>query len=304
MNLSDIKIEVKRLTGRNDNAFDDRIEKAINRAIREWARSQPWGDLKTTYDITHQGGRGMALPSDVLRCEWVLDTTNTRAVAAVLQQWDREDEYSYSKDQTGYADKWKMAEFQPVFTTVTSYLEIATSSSSDVVAVYTAGRVLDTGASAPYGLYDTGETINLVGVSPVTSTLEYQNMSSISKSDESIGVVRVKSNGSLVGLIGPDQQEARYPWIQFMDVPAALTVFRTGVYREPRPLVRAYQAPPPAVEQDYIVWQASSDIFWQLHEGDRAVGAMRKARDIAKDRRGVELRFGDYDAQIVPTERD
>jgi hypothetical protein len=246
----------------------------------------------------------MALPSNVLRCCWVLDTTNTRAVEAALQQWDRTDSYEYSKDQTGYADVWKPDGFKPVFTTVTSYLEIATSDASDVCAVYSAGTVLDVGASAPFGYYETGETINLVGVTPVTSTLEYYGLSSISKSDESNGVVRVKSAGGLVGLIGPTEREARYPWIKFMDIPAANTIFRCGVYTQPKPLVRAYQAPPASIEGDYLVWMAASDVFWQLHEGDRAVGAMRKAKDIARDRAGVELMFGDYDAQIVPTERD
>lgn len=304
MNFADIKQEVKRVTGRNDTEFDDRIEEAINRAIRDYARAQPWADLKRVVELTHQGGREMAFPSNVMRVGWILDKTNVREVETVQRQWDRVETAAYSQDLTGFADFWQPAAARPVFTNVTGPLELYSSGASDVVSLYVAGLVVDTGGTSALDHYDAGETVNLVGTTPATTTNSYYRPDSICANDDHDGVIRVKSQGTVVGRIGPFERYSSYPWVRFMDIPSSGVVFRCGVYTRPAQLVNAYQAPPAAVDPDYLVWASAGDIFWQTKEGDRSVGAFRKARDIAKERKGVEMLFGDFDAQIVPQERD
>jgi hypothetical protein len=242
----------------------------------------------------------MALPSNVLRLGWILDKTNAREVEAASGQWDREEEYAYANDTTGYADEWENAGLRPVMTDVSGPLAVYSSHASDVASIYVTGQVLDTGGVAPLDYYELGETLILNGATPVTGTNDFFRVDSIAKSADTTGVVRLACQGTVVSRIGPFEESPAYPWVRFMDIPAAGTIFKCGVITTPPRLVNAYQSPPPSVDPDFLVWYASSDIFWQLKEGDRSVGALRKAKDIVKDEKAVELMFGDISMQIVP----
>lgn len=302
MNFSQLKTEVKRITGRNDSGFDDRIDKALNRALRQWAREQPWVDLKRTIDVTHQGGRTMVLPSEVERVCWIMDKTNSNEVEA-SGQWDRTDEHAYSQGTTGYAQEWEMAGRQPTMTGVSGPLAIYSSDASDVLTVYVVGQVENANGGV-MSYYEAGETVNVVGATPVTLSTSFVRVDSICKDADSTGVIKVDSQGSTVALLGPLEREGSYPVVRFMDVPQSGVVFRCGCYTKPSPLVNAYQSPPPAVDADYLIYMAAHEICWQLREGDRSVGSLKKAKDIAKDERSVDMMFGDSNMRIVPEEGD
>jgi hypothetical protein len=152
--------------------------------------------------------------------------------------------------------------------------------------------------------YEVGETMALLGTTPVTSTNEYFDVTGICKSAATVGAIIVKSQGTVVARISPTTRRASYPWIRFLRTPAAGTHFLVGVQTTPPQLSDPYQAPPPSVPIDFLIWAAAGDIFWQLHEGDRAQLATRRALDIAKDQRGAEMLFGDSCFQIVPEEHD
>jgi hypothetical protein len=299
MNLADMKIEVKRITGRNDSGFDARIEMALNRALRHWARSQPWADLKRTIDITHPAGRTMYLPSEVERLVWLADKTNAHAME-MQNQWERQDPYGYLNDRSNNPEAWKMAGFSPTFTNASGPLAVYSSDTSDIASVYVTGQVLPSGGSAPRDLYEFGETLSVVGATPVTGTAVFTRITSISKASDTTGLIKVDCGGNPVGYIGPYERDAKYPAIELHEIPKANTIFRAGVFVRPPRLTSAYQAPPPSVDTDFLIWAAASDIHYQLGEGERSQAALAKAGSIVREKCSVEKMFGDWYGQIVP----
>lgn len=300
MNFAELKSQVKDLTGRNDSEFDDRIEKALNRAYRDWARMVPWEGLRQVGDVTHNGGRHLVLPAEVDRVIWLLDKTNYRDLDAGDGQWDRRAAYSYAADIQGYADEWELAGHVPVFTDVSGPLEIYTSAASDVVTVYCQGQVLDPSGSAPHGLYRYGESVNIAGTTPVTTSSNWWRMDAITKDADTTGVLTVKSQGTIVGYIDPFERSPAYCRVRFMDIPATGTQFKYEAYCKPVPLVSDYQTTDPSVEQDFLIWAASADIHWQLREGARGTAARRRADRVAAEHADKEKMFGDWSGRMVP----
>ncbi len=304
MNLADMKVEVKRITGRNDSGFDSRIDKAINRALRHWARAQPWDDLKRVVDITHPGGRTLYLPSEVERVVWLMDKTNAKSLE-YRDQWDRQGTYGYANDRSSNPEFWRLAGFSPTFTTASGPLAIYSSDASDVVSVYATGQVLPTGGTAPRDLYELGETFSVVGATPVTGSNTFTRVTSIAKAADITGVLTIDCQGNTVGHIGPYDLEARYPVVELYEIPKANTVFRARIQTRPPRLTNAYQAPPPSVDTDFMIWAAASDIHYQLGEGERSQAALSKAGAIMRENCAEEKMFGDWYGQLVPdTEED
>ncbi len=305
MNFSDLKIEVKRLTGRNDTAFDDRIEKAVNRAVRQWARGQPWADLKRVIDVAHPGGnRKLYLPSEVERCIWVVDKNNTQALDRANEQWDRDDTYAYVNEVQGYTDEWRPAGMSPAFTDVSGPLAVYSDNASDTELIYIAGQVLPSGGSGVLMYVEVGESLTLNGATPVTGANNLIRLDSLCKASDTNGTVRVDAQGGAIAYLGPYEREAAYPVLELLDVPNSAKTFQCGVYTRPPRLVNAYQSLPPSVSPDYVIWMAASDIHYQLGEGERSVAALRKAKDIAADECGVEKMFGDWNGQLIPETED
>ena len=304
MNFADIKQEVKRITGRNDTAFDDRIGMSVNRAVRQWARGQPWEDLRRVVDITTAGSRKLYLPSETERCIWVVDKDLTRSLERANTQWDRDKTYSYCENLTGNAKEWRPAGMSPTFTDVSGPLAVYSDNASDTELVYISGQVLPTGGTAPVMYVELGESWNINGATPVTGSNDFYRIDSICKSDDTNGTVRVDAQGGAVAYLGPYEREACYPIIELLEIPNDSTTFRCGIYTKPPRMVNAYQSLPPSVSADYVVWMAASDIHYQLGEGERSVAALRKAKDIAADECGVEKMFGDWNGQIIPETED
>jgi hypothetical protein len=303
MNLADMKVEVKRLTGRNDSGFDTRIEKALNRALRHWARSQPWDDLKRVIDITHPSGRVLYLPSEVERLVMLMDKTNAKEME-YRDQWDRMDAYGYANDRSNNPEFWRLAGFSPTFTTASGPLAIYSSDASDIASVYVTGQVLAAGGTAPRDLYELGETFSVVGATPVTGSNTFTRVTTISKAADITGVLTIQCQGTTVGHIGPYDLQARYPMVELFEIPKANTQFRARVLVRPPRLTAAYQAPPPSVDTDFLIWAAASDIHYQLGEGERSQAALSKAGAIMRENCAEEKMFGDWYGQIVPETED
>jgi hypothetical protein len=299
MNFSELKTEVKRLTGRNDTQFDARIEQAINRALRHWARLIPWDGLQRVEDITHNGGRTLIFPAEVDRVRWIMDKTNFRPVEAG-SQWDRDDTYSWANDTANYADEWQLDGFTPVMTGVSGPLEVYTSDASDVVTVWFQGQVLASGGTAPQDLYRVGETVNIAGTTPVTTTNSYYNIEAIVKDADTTGYLEVKSQGTVVGRIDRFERSPAHVRVRFMDIPATGTVFKYGAFLKPTPLVNDNQTTHPSVEPDFLIWEAAKDVFWQLREGTRATAAKRQAEEIAGNAMSKDRMFSDWEGRVVP----
>lgn len=299
MTFTDIIKEVQRNTGRNDAKFLDRIKAAINRAVRQWARAIPWPALKVTGDITHQGGRELILPSEIDRLIWIMDKTNSRAVEAG-SQWDRMDTYEYANDLAGFAMEWIDAGYTPLFTAVSGPLVVYSSGASDILTLHVYGQAQSASLAGNLGMYQASDQLNMVGASPYTTTNSYIRVDAIGKSADIDGVLTIECLGGIVGFIGPYEDEGQYRKIQFMDIPAANTVFKYGGYTRPPKLVDGNQHLPPSVDEDFVMWAASSDIFWQMREGSKAQSAWARAEEIGGHDISKEKQFGDTSSRIIP----
>lgn len=304
MNRSNLRTEIARLTGRNDAGFDSRINAALNRALREWGHQHPWDSLRTIETITHPGGRTLVFPRYVDRAIWLLDKTNQKAIDAATRQWDREKTWELSQNYVGYAETWEPAGYQAVCTNVTNGVSLLSSNNSDNKTAYLTGTVRLAGSTETVDTYIGGESLVLSGATGVTCTSSFLTIDSIHLSDYPTGTVSVKCGGSTIGIIGPYDTESRYFAGRLMDIPAANTVFLYGAVRIAPPLISDSQAPPPCVDPDYLVWQAASDIHWQLHEGQRYQEALQKAQHILNERMGTERMGSDQCSRIVPADWD
>jgi hypothetical protein len=298
--FGDIVTEVQRLTGRNDSGYVDRIKAAVNRAVDEWARVQPWPGLQRVGDITHAGGRELVLPSDIDRVVWIMDKTNKHALPVSDDRWDECFPTSYSNDTVGSAYQWEDAGYTPVFTGVTGVLQIWSTGASDAATIYVTGYGQDTAVSGPMGVHQVVASIALVGATPYTTTAMFSSVDSIGKSADCGGVIKIMSNGAVVSMLGPLDTEARYRKIRFMNIPAAGTEFKYYGYTRPSRLVSLSQVPPSAVDADYLMWQAAADIHFTLREGDRSKYCSSRAEALAARVIAKEKMFGDAQSRVVP----
>lgn len=299
MTFNQLIIEVQRLTGRNDSGFQDRIKRGLNRALRQWARALPWEGLKRYGTIAHSGGRELVLPGEVERLVWLVDKTNQDPVAAG-SRWDQDYTYELSTDSAGYVSGWEDGGTSPVWTAATGPLSIYSSGASDVLSLYVTGQAQHPSQSGPLGLYEVGETLSIVGTTAATSTNSFYRVDSIAKTDDADGYITVCSCGTPIAVLSPFDDDSQYRKVRLMEIPSAGTEFLYCAYVRPTPLINGAQTPPPSVDQDFLVWAAASDVFWQLKEGQRASGAWKRAEEIARHERGVELGFGDWGGRAVP----
>lgn len=300
MNLTQLITEVQRLTGRNDSGFYARIESAVNRGIRQWARSLPWPGLEVTGEITHTGGREMVLPGVVDRLMWILDISNYMQVDASDGQWDRQYPYTESTSPEGFAREWEDMGYTPICTTVSGPLVAYSSNASDVATLYVTGTAQSATLSGPLGQYRVVEAIDIIGNTPATTTHNYVGVESLAKSDDCDGEIVVSAAGGVVSIIDSLSPHAAYKKIRFLYAPATGTQFRYRGYVRPPELKNANQAPPPAVDPDFLIWIAAHDIYYEMAEGSRAAYAWKKAEEIAGNEISKRRLFGDYSARIVP----
>lgn len=301
MNLLQIKTEVKRTVGRHDAQFDDRITWAVNRAVRDWARAFPWETLRVSGTVTARGGNALVFPAGVDRLIWLADKTNTAPLDAGNRQWDRSDTYSLVQQTAGLARQWETVGYVPTFTDVSGPIvaKFLIESSTAATVSIVGDLLLDSGA----GDHTDIEGIEYLGVtdnSGVTSGTTWKKITSVRLLDRAPRLLKLLCGGNLVSVIRVDEYEPVYYKVRLLDTPTTGTVFQYEAFRRPRDLVYDGDVVPPGVNTDYLLWDASSDIFTQLKEDERAAMAKARAARIARDVKAVEVQFGDWAGQIIP----
>lgn len=297
--------EVQRKTGRNDSGFRGRIEDSINAAIRTWARLLPWPALEEVGDITHVGGRYLYLPGRVNKLIWLLDTTNKEEVTPSDQQWPHNYPHVYSDDTTGRVHEFEDVGLWPTMTAVSGPLAIYSSNTSDVVGVYIQGDIVPSGSAyslgALYNKYRGIETVSTNGQTPVTTSNIFIDIQSIGKTADSDGALIIQCGGRTIGIIGPLEDESTYRKFALMKIPPAGTTFKYKGYVDPPKLIESNQIVPHPVSFDFLVWKATSDIFWDMRETERAMIAKKEAGQIAEQHIKQEEMFGANEAgRIIP----
>jgi len=296
---------VQNKTGRNDSGFDSRIREAINAAVRTWARLLPWPALEEVGDITHVGGRYIYLPGRVNKLIWLMDTTNKEELRPSDQQWPLNYTNEYSEDTSGRATQFEESGLFPTLTSVSGPIAIYSTDASDVAGVYIQGDLVPSGSSysleAIYNKYRGIENISTNGQTPVTTSNIFVAVQSIGKTADTDGALIIQCGGKTIGIIGPLEDESTYRRFALMKVATAGTQFRYKGYIDPPKLIESNQIIPPEVSYDFVVWKATSDVFWDMRETERAMIAKKEAGQIAEQHIKQEKLFGAGDTgRIVP----
>lgn len=301
MNYLQLRVEVKRVTGRFDSQFDDRINMALMRAVRDWAREFPWESTELEGTITHRGGNMLVFPDDVERVVWLADKTNHAEVPVGSRQWDREEAYSYLSQTAGNALQWEPAGYVATMTPVTGYLESRYNGTAlTTPSVYISGRYIYDETVGKQSELVASSTLGPTCITGVTTTRQFSWVDSIHVDARMPDPIEIRCAGTLVALIGPRNYESRYYRVRLLDAPPSGTEFVYRALQRPALLKDDYSAPPAGMNHDYLIWEAASDIFFQLKEDDRAIMAKRMADQIAKDYRQVETQFGDWSGRAIP----
>ncbi|MFA4972379.1 MAG: hypothetical protein WC683_07180 [bacterium] len=301
MNYLQLRNEVKRLTGRNDAQFDDRVGKALNRAVRSWTREFPCETCECEGTVTHQGGNTLVFPEFVDRVVWLADVTNKAEVPVGDRQWDRTHTYSYLNETSGNAVQWEPVGYVATLTGVTGYLEgRLASNSSTVPQIKILGKRLYDATMGDLSMSTVIDGFSPTNATGLTTTGMFLEVDSI-HIDAPLGIAsEIRCQGNIVAIINPFENESRYYKIRLVDKPAAGTVFKYRAVQRPALFKNDYAAAPVGIDSDYLIWEAASDIYFQLKEDDRGVMAKRMADKIAQDRRSYDQQFGDWSGRAVP----
>jgi len=296
--------EVQRKTGRNDSDFRDRIEDAVNMAIRTWARLLPWPGLEEVGDIVHVGGRYLYLPGRVNKLIWLMDTDNDEEIMPSDQHWPMNYPSAFADDATGSVVNFEDYGLEPTFTGASGPLAVYSTDASDVVGVYVQGDLVPSGSAYslgdPYFKYQGVEEISTNGQTPVTTSGVFVDVQSIGKTADSDGAIVIQCGGTTIGIIGPLEDESTYRKFALMKIPSAGTNLKYKGYTDPPKMVNTNQIIPVQVNFEFVVWKATADILWDVRETERALIAKKEAGAIAEQHIKQDMMFGAGGARIVP----
>jgi len=282
----------------------DRIKEAINAAIRDWARVLPWPSLETWGEVTYTGGNYLYLPGNVHKAIWFVNTTSKHNVDQSSDTWDRDYTVPLCDDTVGDSYEFEDRGLSPTATPVSGPLAAFSTDASDTIGVFFGGMLqpsVTTGSLAPeFAKYNTVEEITLNGATPVTCTGSFLSLESIGKTDDSTGAIIIQCGGSTVAIIGPLENESTYRKIKIMYKPAVGTVFKYKGYCDPQKLKDTNQPVPHTISFDYLLWNATASILWDIRETERAMVAEQKAQYIVKKHIAREEMYGGEGGRIQP----
>ena len=257
-------------------------------------------------EIQSAGGRELVFPPEVEQVVWLLDKTNSAAVAAASLQWDREHPYSYAQDYSSYARFWEPAGITPLFTSFSGYISFR-SSEADEIGIRIVGRANYSGVSGPPQLnYYADTTVTLPGIADtgVTIPIRYKSIDAIKIASAPEGVVSIWSGGGPIGLMNKFNLEPRYVRVRLLDIPAVGTVFKYGAFVAPAQLIDNEQPLPPYIREEFVTWLAASELYFHLRDPEKQQMAWTQAQKILREEQSKERMFSDTGMRITPENYD
>jgi hypothetical protein len=301
---SDIISDVQRLVGRSDTNFNATLNSFLNHSVREWARKRPWLGLRRRISAFANGTPYIILPSYVERPEYIFDVTNARAILPG-GNWDWEFASALAANQAGAALEWKDLGTVASVTDPAGYITIESDAAADTaINLHITGYSQDTTMSGtPLELKVISETLALNGQTPVTSTLEFNEIVSVGKESATSGSVSVRdaASSTMLSRVGPDESESVHRRIQLMRVPSSGTQLQVLAVTKPFEMSNTNQAPHPSIDSDFLVWNTAGLALTTLGERQAGILYLQKARAILDDESFVDENFGDQFIQMIPT---
>lgn len=303
MNLLQLRESCQFRSGMNDSNYDRQWNSYINRAIREFARVQPWEGLEDLLTITSDGTEYLILPPFV---DSVLAITNLtqRTTVERTGDWDREATSIFADRTAGTVINYDKIGTVPALRDPAGYLVVRSTHASDLGALYVTGRANNSGASGT-ALQSTVSTLsfNATGTSPFTLSTLFASIISISKATDTNGDLYFFDAGSSnahISFLGRYDDEAAFKRIQLLYKPSDTTQFRIRFRYKIPPLKDDTQAPHPAVKSDFVIEHALA-LYYQNREQFTKANAQRgDATKVLQDEAHKEQNFDEPFSQIVP----
>jgi hypothetical protein len=197
----------------------------INEAYEEFLRRANYQNLVDDYSFTTTPGTAdYVLPDDFYKELYVLDTTNDMSFGKTDIQRFAQD-YPSSVNVTGNSQAYTILR-RPVRTQPTAAGVITVVSSS---ALDTAQEVFVRGY---LNGVEATETLSLNGTSTVTSTLTFDRVAKISKSDTTYGNVTVSAGSVTLGILSRRSKDYSVSILRLFEAPNSAIVLSVPYYTD------------------------------------------------------------------------
>lgn len=303
MNLGNLIEQLEFQSGFKDSAYRGRWKVFLNMAVREWARRRPWDGLEDTTTLTSDGTKYLILPPYVDSVVSLLNKSQNLPVDR-SGDWDREATAVYSQQTAGTVINYDRLGDVPCLRAPTGFLWVSSSHASDLQTLNFTGVVSNSGASGT-GLGETYKTLSVAstGTSPVTLSVLFTKLISVSKSTDSNGDFFIYDAGNAnahISFLGRYEDDARFKRLQLMFVPSAQTLFELRFrYKIPK-LTQDEQAPHPSVLPDFLIQYALSKHFEEREQLQKAAIKQGSANAVLEAEANKDHNFDEPHSQIIP----
>lgn len=306
MNLGQLIEACEQRSGMNATNYKPQWRSFLNEGVRRFASQHPWPALEDYMTLTSDGTKYLLLPQYVDTVISLLNTSDRNPVDRFTDA-DRQFPDEISAGTTGRVWGYDKIGIVPVIKQPANYITARSDSASDTgIAVHATGYVAASGSSGT-GLakYLTTASITLSGVSPVTLPANFTDFVSISKATDTVGTIFFREPGGspanrTISMIPWYETDAAFKRIELIYTPSAQTLFTLRFRRKIPPLVSDTQAPPPAVDADYLIQHALS-CFWKHQQQFTKSEVLSTERDrILAARIQKEQNFDEPWNQITP----
>lgn len=309
MDVRTLITEAQRLVGRVDSGWDSRSQRALNLAQRQYAMERPWPSLYRHETFVTDGTARLLLPPRVLSVLWLADKTNKRSLFPD-NFFDRNSPNSWLAGTSGGVFRWKEMGFRPSFKQFTaaspSALRFTTSvAPPSAISVYVSGLAVDTNSSGtPDYLYRAQEYLTVTATGIVSGSILFATLDTIGKDDFTPADIQVwDTSSNPVARIATTEFRSEYREIELLYVPTSGTQIEVGYTSCPPALTTDPQVVHPAVDTDFLIYSAASQLAQEQNQTSISEILAGKASRILERRANHEFGHGEKDLGFQPDPR-
>jgi hypothetical protein len=302
MNLNELIELCGQKSGFNDSAYRPRWVNFINEAIREFARRQPWPGLEDLTTIKADGTRYLICPPYVDTVVSILNLTDRNPVDR-SGDFDRNATSVWAAGTAGRACMYDRVGDVAVLKEPSGYIWFQSSHASDLQTLNVTGIVANSGASGALESTVRSLAVAAAGTSPVTLSVLFTKVFSVSKATDSNGNFFFYDAGATnahISYLGATESEAAFQRLALLYKPAAGTEFELRFrYRIPK-LTLDSQSPHPSVKPDFIVSHALGLHWGEQEQLQKEALSYQKATQVLQAEAHKDRNFNEPDNRIAP----
>lgn len=306
MNLLEIITACENRSGFNDTTFRGVWRDFINEGVREYSRRYPWPGLEDFVQLVSDGSRYLVLPHYVDQVVSLLNKTTNVSVDR-SGDFDRRWGPAQAQRTAGPTTEYDKIGIVPVLRDPTGFLQLYSTSTSDTgspFAAYITGYASNSGASGT-GLEKTLRTlsINPTGISPLTLSILFATIVSISKATDSNGDFFFNDAGDSnrqISFLARSERSAAFKRLQLIYLPTPQSSFELRFRHKVPALTVDEQAPHPAVDTDFVIQYALGNFYRHHQQFTKAQIQDQRALSVLERAANKQENFDESFTQINP----